>query len=86
MKLNKANESCSSTPRKSQPEKQAPKKKPWFYFTPPFDIFGIQPSFFISGQDKTVTWLGFFSTIILLLALLAVSIFYTVNFFRNRES
>lgn len=49
-------------------------------------MFGIQPSFFISGEDKTVTWLGFTSTIFLVVTIIAVTVFYTVDFFRNGES
>ena len=33
-----------------------------------------------------MTWLGFGRTIILVTALITVSIFYTINFFRNVES
>lgn len=49
-------------------------------------MFGIQPSFFISGDDKTVTWLGFISSIILLSAVITVTVFYTIRFFRNVQS
>lgn len=62
------------------------KNKPWYFFRPPFDLFGIQPSFFISGEDKTVTWLGFISTIILVTAIITVSVFYSIDFFRNKDS
>ena len=62
------------------------KKRPWHEIRPPFDVFGIQPSFYISGEDKTVTWLGFISTLTLVGVIITVSTFYTINFFRNKES
>lgn len=71
--------------KKPQPAPEADKKSK-FSFKAPFDLFGIQPSFFISGDDKTITWLGFISTIILVTSIIAVSIFYTIDFFKNKES
>ena len=69
------------------PTPQPPaKKKKASTFKPPFDLFGMQTSFFISGEDKTVTWLGFISTIILVSVIIGISIFYVVIFFRNHQS
>lgn len=64
----------------------AQKKESGGFFKPPFDLFGMQTSFFIGGEDKTVTWLGFISTIILASAIIAVTIFQTIIFFKNVES
>jgi hypothetical protein len=47
---------------------------------PPFDLFGIQASFFINGEDKTVSWPGFISSIILVSAVITVSIFQGIYF------
>ena len=81
----KKKEDISSDTGQSAPD-QIAKKRPWYHFRPPFDVFGIQPSFYISGDDKTVTWLGFISTIILVTAIITVSVLYTIEFFRNKES
>lgn len=53
---------------------------------PPFDIFGMQLSFMINGEDKTITWLGFVSSIILVSAVIAVSVFQGIYFYKNEES
>lgn len=54
-------------------------------FKPPFDLFGMQTSFFINGEDKTITWMGFISTILLGSAIITVSIFQAYYFYKNSE-
>lgn len=59
-------------------------KKPW-QFRPLFDLFGIQPSFYLDGADKTVSWIGFISSILLVSIVALVGIFYTVDYFKNGD-
>lgn len=59
-----------------------PKKKPW---KPPFDLFGITPTFYLNGKDKTVSGIGFICSIVLILTIALVSILYFVNFIGNKN-
>lgn len=54
-------------------------------FRPPFDLFGMQTSFFINGEDKTLTWMGFISTIILASAVITVSMFQTYYYLKKKD-
>lgn len=43
---------------------------------PFFDFYGIQPKFYMNGRDKTTTWIGCLCTVVLILSLAAVSVYY----------
>lgn len=51
--------------------------------TAPFDMFGISPTFFIKGEEKQVTFLGCVCTILMIVLLGAVSVFYFIQFFQK---
>lgn len=53
------------------------KKKHWM---PPFDFFGTNPQFFMNSEVKTVTWIGFLFTIVLLGLSLAVLILFLKSY------
>jgi len=55
-------------------------RKSW---RPPFDFFGMVPSFYLNGKDKTVSGIGFVCSILLVGSLAAVSILYGVSFLKN---
>ena len=60
--------------------------KKWWHFSPPFDFFGINPTFFINGDDKTVTWIGFFCIVGFLSILLVVSLIFFISFFKEGKT
>lgn len=85
-KKEKSSNSTVHSLSESAPGIPGPPQKESSFFKPPFDLFGMQTSFFLNGEDKTVTWFGFIFTIVLAGVIIAVSLIYTVNFFRNVES
>lgn len=52
---------------------------------PPFDFFGISPSFYINGSDKTVSCVGFVCSLLLIGTLALLSLFYALDFIRNKN-
>ena len=60
-------------------------KKPKRKCKPPFDFFGISPSFYINGSDKTVSYAGFVCSLLLIGTLGLVSFLYALNFIRNKN-
>jgi hypothetical protein len=64
----------------SEPERTTKKK-----IRPPFDFFGMTPSFYLNGKDKTVSGIGFLCSIVLVLSLLAVTIIYSIIFLQNKS-
>lgn len=58
------------------------KKRSW---RPPLDFFGMTPSFYLNGKDKTVSGIGFVCSIVLVGSLAAVSLLYGVSFIRNKN-
>ena len=52
---------------------------------PPFDFFGITPTFYLNGKDKTVSGIGFICSMILIGSILGIGILYGVNFFLNKN-
>jgi hypothetical protein len=63
----------------NKPVKELPKTK----FEPPFDFYGVSPTFFIDGKDKLTSWIGCICSLILLAILSGVSIYYLILFFRK---
>lgn len=53
---------------------------------PPFDFFGISPHFYINGSDKTVSYVGFACSLILICTLTLLSTIYAINFIKNKNS
>jgi hypothetical protein len=52
----------------------------------PFDVFGLNPTFYVRGSDKTVTWIGCLCSFLLVFCLASVISFYCLAFFRKEES
>ena len=52
-------------------------------FKPLFDLYGINPGFYMDQQEKTVTWIGFVCSLILFGCLAGVIIFYFKILVRN---
>lgn len=48
--------------------------------TPPFDPFGITPEFYIKGESKTTSWIGFVCSIFQIAITAAVIVIYTKGF------
>ena len=54
--------------------------------TAPFDVFGITPPLYIKGEEKQETLSGFICSLLMILSILGVVIFYFVTFFQEGES
>ena len=52
----------------------------------PFDVFGLNPTFYVRGSDKTVTWIGCLCSFLLVFCLASVISFYCLAFFKKEES
>ena len=52
----------------------------------PFDFFGINPKFFINRSVKTVTWLGFACTLILVGSVAYLFFVYLFSFLQKETS
>lgn len=52
----------------------------------PFDVFGLNPTFYVRGSDKTVTWIGCLCSFMLVFCLASVISFYCLAFFKKEES
>ena len=54
-----------------------------FMFKPFFDIFAINPTFYLLGKNKTVTWIGCASSAVLICIVAGVMILYNVRYLRK---
>lgn len=70
-----------ATPPPPPPPPISPKKTAW---RPPFDFYGMKPSFYLNGKDRTVSCIGFFCSIVLAGSLIAVSVLYGLSFVKNK--
>jgi hypothetical protein len=52
---------------------------------PPFDFYGMAPSFYLNEDLKMKSWGGFICSIILFLALLGIAVFYFLIFIRRQD-
>lgn len=43
-----------------------------------FDFFTVVPTFYLHGKDKTVSWVGCLTTLLLFGSMLSISIFYHI--------
>ena len=59
---------------------ETPQKSKFKLGRPPFDFFGITPTFYLNGKDKTVSGIGFVCSLVLIGSIAAISILYGVNF------
>jgi hypothetical protein len=71
-----ASKDLNPAPKKNNPQSKT-------LFKPPFDLFGIHPSFYLTGENRTVTWVGFFATLILISLMLWAIVVHTVSFFKK---
>ncbi len=53
--------------------------------TAPFDIFGIGPSLYIKREEKQSTFTGCVCSIIMMLIIAAVAVFYFLKFLAKEE-
>lgn len=53
---------------------------------PPFDPFGITPQFYIKGENSTVTWVGFFCTVLQVVITIVVIVLYTIDYVNKKGS
>lgn len=53
---------------------------------PPLDFFGITPDFYIDGEPKVQSWVGFFCSVTQALVILVIIIVYSINFMNKKES
>ena len=65
------------TPEKKKAEQA---KEP---IKPPIDFYGVQPTFYIQGDEKNSSWVGCACTVLLGAVCLAITIFYFLIFVRK---
>lgn len=65
---------AKSTPANS------PQKKFKRTCKPPLDAFGLNPSFYLQGKDKTVSWVGFICSLMLIISILVVVIIESISY------
>ena len=65
--------------------KQGSNVNPSGRIRPPFDFFGITPLFYMLGEKRTSTWIGFLITLIQF-SLLGLVVYLLVNSFLNKSS
>jgi len=53
---------------------------------PPLDAFGLNPSFYLQGKDKTVSWVGFICSLMLILSITSVVIIESISYLQNKNS
>lgn len=53
---------------------------------PPLDAFGLNPSFYLQGKDKTVSWVGFICSLMLILSIATVVIIESISYLQNKNS
>lgn len=49
------------------------------------DIFAVNPTFYLLGKDKTVSWIGCVSSAVLIGFVLAVIIFFTISYSKKSD-
>lgn len=54
-------------------------------FEPPIDFYGVSPTFYIDGEDKTSSWLGCICSVVLGIVMIAVTVSYFVAFSRKSD-
>jgi hypothetical protein len=50
-----------------------------------FDVFSVSPTFYLHGKDKTVSWVGCLTTLLLFASMLGITIFYNIEFINRKN-
>lgn len=50
---------------------------------PPFDIYGVRPTFYLEGEERTLTWIGCLCSIAMIGLLGWLSVSYFINMFKD---
>lgn len=50
---------------------------------PLFDIYGVHPTFYLDGEEKTMTWMGCLCTILMIGLFAWVSVFYFIDLLKD---
>lgn len=75
----------SSKKKTSEKSEQSTTKQTNGPSKPPIDFYGVQPTFYIQGDEKNSSWIGCLCTVVLAAVALAVTLYYFLIFVRKED-